>query len=45
MCVGTIIQAGIHNVIMRQGDGADNYISITAATAAFSSRQPLFPEK
>lgn len=26
ICARTIIQAGINNVIMRQGEGADNYI-------------------
>lgn len=30
ICARTIIQAGIDHVIMRQGDGADNYISIPA---------------
>lgn len=30
ICARTIIQAGINRVIMRQGDGADNYISIPA---------------
>ena len=31
ICARTIIQAGIRNVIMRQGDGADEYISLPAA--------------
>ena len=30
ICVRTIIQAGINNVIMRQGEGADNYIILPA---------------
>ena len=30
ICARTIIQAGINNVIMRQGEGADNYIILPA---------------
>ncbi len=30
LCARTIIQVGIRNVILRQGDGADNYIVIPA---------------
>ena len=30
ICARTIIQAGIHNVIMRQGEGADNYVCLPA---------------
>lgn len=30
VCARTIIQAGIENVIMRVGEGADNYITIKA---------------
>lgn len=30
LCARTIIQAGIHRVIMRQGDGADNYLVVEA---------------
>lgn len=31
LCARTIIQAGIKNVIMRTGDGADHYITIPAS--------------
>lgn len=30
LCARMIIQAGIHNVILRQGEGADNYIIVPA---------------
>lgn len=30
LCARTIIQAGIRNVILRQGEGADNYIIVPA---------------
>jgi dCMP deaminase len=30
ICARTIIQAGIKNVILRQGDGADNYTIVAA---------------
>ena len=30
LCARSIIQAGINNVIMRQGEGADNYIVVPA---------------
>ena len=30
LCTRMIIQAGIHNVILRQGEGADNYIIVPA---------------
>ena len=30
LCARTIIQAGIRNVILRVGDGADNYVVVPA---------------
>lgn len=30
ICARTIIQAGIHNVIMRQGESTDNYVILPA---------------
>lgn len=30
ICARTIIQAGIHDVIMRQGEGADQYVRLPA---------------
>ena len=30
LCARMIIQAGIHNVILRQGEGADNYMIVPA---------------
>lgn len=30
LCARTIIQAGIRNVILRVGDGADNYVIVPA---------------
>ena len=30
LCARKIIQAGIRNVFLRQGEGADNYVSISA---------------
>lgn len=31
LCARTIIQAGIRNVILRTGEGADHYITVPAA--------------
>ncbi len=31
ICARMIIQAGIRNVILRQGEGADNYVTVPAA--------------
>lgn len=38
LCARTIIQAGIRNVILRQGDGADNYITVPAKDLEWYTR-------
>ncbi len=39
LCARTIIQAGIRNVIMRQGEGADNYIVVPANELEWVSQE------